>query len=361
MPIFDQGYQHWQGKVSGHAWRWLTITRQGVRAQMKNRYLRVVMLFAWIPALALAGVLIIWGLMEQRAEIVRPWIEAMPIGRQILADPLAFRPVVWGLAYHYFFQVEMFFAMVLVLLAGPNLISQDLRFNAFPLYFARPLRRIDYFVGKLGVIAFFLAAVAILPAILAYFLGICFSLDLKLIVDMLPLVLSGIAYGAVIVMSAGLLMLALSSLSRNSRYVAAFWVGVWFVSSAVAGVVGAIRYDIARSEPRRHNAPHLRNNVDAQKWWQDQQRIQAEFFQKDWSSMISYTANLQRVGRVLMNTDAAWEKMFTLTPGPRDDRFRVQVMGPMYPWYWSAFVLAGLAGLSLWILTARVKSLDRLK
>ena len=43
--------------------------------------------------------------------------------------------------------------MFLVLLVGPELISQDLRFNAMPLYFARPVRRLDYFVGKLGVIA----------------------------------------------------------------------------------------------------------------------------------------------------------------------------------------------------------------
>ena len=41
---------------------------------------------------------------------------------------------------------------LLVLLVGPSLISQDLRFNAIPLYFSRPLRRFDYFVGKLGVI-----------------------------------------------------------------------------------------------------------------------------------------------------------------------------------------------------------------
>ena len=34
MPIFDQGYQHWQGTLSGHAWRWLTITRHGVRVIM---------------------------------------------------------------------------------------------------------------------------------------------------------------------------------------------------------------------------------------------------------------------------------------------------------------------------------------
>ncbi len=32
-----------------------------------------------------------------------------------------------------------------------------------------------------------------------------------------------------------------------------------------------------------------------------------------------------------------------------------------YPWQWSAAVLAGLFVLSLWILTTRVKSLDRLK
>ena len=31
MPIFDQGYQHWSGTLSGHSWRWLTITRHGVR------------------------------------------------------------------------------------------------------------------------------------------------------------------------------------------------------------------------------------------------------------------------------------------------------------------------------------------
>ena len=31
MPIFDQGYQHWSGKLWGHGWRWLAITRHGVR------------------------------------------------------------------------------------------------------------------------------------------------------------------------------------------------------------------------------------------------------------------------------------------------------------------------------------------
>ena len=50
MPIFDQGYQHWQGPLSGHAWRWLAIARHGVRVQMKNRIVFYMVLASWLPA-----------------------------------------------------------------------------------------------------------------------------------------------------------------------------------------------------------------------------------------------------------------------------------------------------------------------
>ena len=49
MPIFDQGYQHWSGELSGHAWRWLAITRHGVRVALKNRFLRLLLIIAWMP------------------------------------------------------------------------------------------------------------------------------------------------------------------------------------------------------------------------------------------------------------------------------------------------------------------------
>ena len=103
--------------------------------------------------------------------------------------------------------------MILIVLVGPNLISQDLRFNALPLYFSRPLRRIDYFLGKLGVIAAILGMVIIVPSIIR--------------LRSWPAVQSrhhdhprhlsdsavpAFAYGLVIVVSAGTLILALSSL-----------------------------------------------------------------------------------------------------------------------------------------------------
>ncbi len=177
MPIFDQGYQHWKGALSGHAWRWLAISRHGLRTQLKGRYVRLLLILAWMPALVLVTVLAMWGLFEQGA--LGAELAAHAQGpRGITDDPHAFRQAIWTLAYSFFFKTELYFIMLLVTLAGPNLISLDLRFNALPLYFSRPLTRLDYFLGKLGVIAALVAAVAVLPAAAAYVLGVCFSLDL---------------------------------------------------------------------------------------------------------------------------------------------------------------------------------------
>jgi len=51
----------------------------------------------------------------------------------------------------------------------------------------------------------------------------------------------------------------------------------------------------------------------------------------------------------------------TYEPGPVNDRRLAEAWTPQYPWTWSAAVLAGLWGLSLCILSLRVKSLDRLR
>jgi hypothetical protein len=48
-------------------------------------------------------------------------------------------------------------------------------------------------------------------------------------------------------------------------------------------------------------------------------------------------------------------------PAPANERRLADEMVPQYPWIWSAGVLAGLLGLSVWTLSTRIKSLDRLK
>src|SRR3954463_13411628 len=212
MPIFDQGYQHWKGPLAGHAWRWLAVARHGVRATLKNRFVRWFLFAAWVPALALVAVLAVWGLLEQQSESVlaflRPLLPAGMIGR-----PQDFRAAVWTIAYSFFFKAELAVPLFPVLSTAPPRVSRDLRFNALPLYFSRPLRRVDYFLGKLGVIVIFLSRIIMLPCVIAYVLGLLFSLDLSILRDTFRLLLSSIAYGVVISISAGLMILALSSLT----------------------------------------------------------------------------------------------------------------------------------------------------
>src|SRR5262249_51879975 len=151
----------------------------------------------------LAGGLTFWGLLEQQSSLLQPFmflLQSLP--EEVRSGPKAYRAAVWAFAFNTFFAVEPFFCMLLVLSVGADLVSQDLRFNAVPLYLSRPLRRLDYFAGKLGVIAVFLAAVAVAPAVAAYALGVAFSFDLGVFRDTWRLLAGSVAFGLVVVLSA---------------------------------------------------------------------------------------------------------------------------------------------------------------
>ena len=151
MPIFDQGYQHWHGRLAGHAWRWLAITRQGVAAAAQEPLASwLVILGACVPAADARGLPGPLGAVRAEVEPARrrSCSSSRTCPRSSGPGPQAYRTTFWTMAFHQFFDVEIFFSMLLVLLVGPDLISQDLRFNAIPLYFSRPVRRIDYFLGQ---------------------------------------------------------------------------------------------------------------------------------------------------------------------------------------------------------------------
>jgi ABC-2 type transport system permease protein len=410
MPIFDQGYQHWDGERSGHLWRWWTISRHGVRAQLRNRFIRLFLIIAYAPALALIGVLAVWGLLEQQAQSVLTFLNHL-LPPEIVAQPQDYRVAVWTIAYSFFFKAELFVTMVMILLVGPNLISRDLRFNALPLYFSRPLRRIDYLLGKLGVVGLFIAAVVIAPAVFAYVLGVGFSFQFRVIQETYPLLGASIVYGLIIMVSAGTLMLALSALSRRSLYVGLTWLGFWIITTTVAGLLTVIHRETIFSQYRNEamtawNKEHPQPKGGFQEHraeWEKYSRAQFQVFSQaqargeaawaevagnDWRPILSYTSNLDRIADLLFHTDAAWvtigreverprrfagpmtalgmsprerAQFAALFEGPVMERRLANRMVAQYPWYWSAGVLVGLLVLSLWILAFRIRSLDRLK
>jgi ABC-2 type transport system permease protein len=371
MPIFDQGYQHWDGKLAGHGWRWLAITRAGVRNGLKGRWVRYLLFVSWVPALALTAFLCAWGLIEQKSPMVATAIQILrTFMPQMVLDPLHYRPVVWRLAYSIFLAAELRFSLIIILLVGPQLISQDLRFNALPLYFSRPLRRMDYFLGKLGVIAVFLGMVVIVPTLIAYFLGMLFSLDLTMIRDTYPILLASLAYGVIITLSAGLFVLALSALSRNSRYVTLMFLGVLLVGAIVSSTLQSVE------QGQRQHAYFQRMGIasmrssrmsreDRMRAYSQMNEVTAEEAMAagatDWRPLVSYVADLSRVGLALLQTPSAWETVSEFQPENYQAQFLQEFEGPQYPWLWSAGVLIGLFGLSACTVNLPIKSLDRAK
>jgi ABC-2 type transport system permease protein len=344
---------------------------------------------SFAPALLLAVAVIVWGLLEQGSSLldpIRPLLEGLP--EEIKAGPKGYRTAFWTMAFSFFFSIQTFFAMILVLVVGPDLISQDLRFNAIPLYFAKPLTRFDYFAGKLGVIGFFLAMVTVVPAAAAWLLGVAFSFELSVLRDTGRILLASIGFGLLLTLSAGTLMLALSSLTRNSRFVGAMFIGLWIVSNMAASVlIQTIGHE--RSEMRRTSVLG-----GLQPFWRAPEGSPES--EPDWSPIVSYTRDLGRVREAMLGTVDARDRFLALAartqeaaggaarevarqsvpfggllprarPAEPDELVLPPPPPPLrleadrYPWTWAAGVLLGLFVLSFWILTTRVKSLDRLK
>jgi hypothetical protein len=192
-------------------------------------------------------------------------------------------------------------------------------------------------------------------------------------------------------LSAGLFVLALSALSRNSRYVALVWLGIWFVSGITSTVLQTVDSQQRRYAYYRQVSvppPDFRNvippagsrastslqdrNLQMQqmqeyraarrKAYTDYQLAELDFSKNDWRPLVSYSANLSRIGQALLGTNETWLHVSQFQPNQQArDQMLATYMGPQYPWYWSAAVLAGIFGLSACILNLSIKSLDRLK
>jgi ABC-2 type transport system permease protein len=134
--IYDIGYQRYEGPRLGRAHAVRTIIAHGLRTAFGiGRGARAKFVPFALVFLALAPA------------VVQAWIGAA-IGDLVRIVSYA----------NYFQQVEVVFLLFCAAQA-PELVSMDQHHKVLPLYFSRPLRRLDYAAGKL--IALFLALFAI--------------------------------------------------------------------------------------------------------------------------------------------------------------------------------------------------------
>ena len=276
MPIHDQSYRRYGGNREAPGAAWLVIARIGIKAALSKRLFLWVMLGAWSQFFVRSGIF---------------YLSANFPSMDILAPSVQ--------TFRQFFEIQWIFVFFVTVYVGAGLIANDRRSNAIQIYLSKPLTRVEYVTGKLGVLVFFLLGVTLLPALALLLVQVMFSASLSFVAENLFLLPAITLYALVQVLLAAFLILALSSLSNSARYAGILYAGVVLFSNAVFRVVQGF------------------TSTTGLAW-------------------LSFQANQDQIGDVIFRLPTRFES----------------------PWFMSALMIFVVIGLSAWVLERRVRGVE---
>ena len=215
MPIHDQSYRRYGGARQPAQRAWLVIARAGIKTYIRRRVLLGLLFGAWIPVIGrLIGFYFAQNIEQARA-ILGPSAETF---RTVMSE-------------------QNFFVFVIAVYVGSGLIALDRKANALQIYLSKPLTRLDYLAGKMTILASFLLAVTWAPTMFLLLGQILLSGSFSFAQANITLFPSITVFAAIEIFVVCCAVLALSSLTTSTRYVAVMFAGVMFFSEAVYGTL----------------------------------------------------------------------------------------------------------------------------
>jgi ABC-2 type transport system permease protein len=218
MPIHDQGYRRYGGSRAAIGRGWAVIARNGIRSLFAKRTFVGLLLLAWSPFVVRA---------------VQVYIAANFAQAQALLG-------VKAETFREFLDQQSVFVFFVTIYVGAGLIANDRRANALQVYLSKPLTRAEYVAGKLAILFLFLTLVTWTPAISLLIVQIMFAGSFTFIRDNIFLLPAITLFSLLQVLLASMTMLALSSLSKSSRFVGVMYAGLIFFTAAIFQVVRGI-------------------------------------------------------------------------------------------------------------------------
>lgn len=221
--VREKGYHHWEGQLQDKSRAFWPITRTGIKLAFQRKRFKFLFAVSFMPAITFAvGVYI-----SERLEDFK--FMAQGAERTLQVNPGFFRT---------YLSLDFIFFMILLLMAlgGAGLIADDFRHKAIQLYFARPLTRLDYLLGKAGVVMFFVGLLTLVPALILFLLKLLFSGSFKFFLDYPWVPLSIIIYSAFLMVFFTCYVLLASSVSKNRNYVIALIFAVYYLSEIARGI-----------------------------------------------------------------------------------------------------------------------------
>jgi ABC-type transport system involved in multi-copper enzyme maturation permease subunit len=217
-PIHDQSYRRYAGTKRPLGQSWAVIAGTGIRSMLARKWFLALLLFAWIPFIVRTVQIYAVTMYPTAGQVV-------PVDAKMFMQ---------------FVEQQGLFIFFVTVFVGSGLIAADRRANALQVYLSKPLLRMEYIAGKLAILATFLTFVTIVPALLLIVLQVSFSGSLEFLRNNLFLIPAVVLASLTRVIVSSFAMLALSSLSKSTRYVAILYAGIIFSTEAVFGVLFAI-------------------------------------------------------------------------------------------------------------------------
>ena len=210
MPIHDQGYRRYAGARAAVGRAWQVIAGAGIRSVVTKRAFIALMLFAWTPFVVRAVQIYVSANFQQAA---------------FLAPK--------GETFREFLETQDIFVFFVTIWVGAGLIANDRRANALQLYLSKPLSAAEYVVGKLAILFVFLIFVTWAPAMGLLLVQAIFAGSFTFIRNNAYLLPAITLFSLAQVLLASTTMLALSSLSKSSRFVGVMYAGLVFFTAAL--------------------------------------------------------------------------------------------------------------------------------
>lgn len=231
MGIREQGYRHWNGTYTGHAWRWWTVCKQGLRTTIYNKMrlfgLLLLIVISWIYHFFL-GVSLYLG------DIGGGFDRTVDADQILRGGFGGFGGLFWGVKFHLVI-VPLFVAVV----ASP-VVANDLRTNALYIYLAKPMRRIDYIVGKFAAVFLWALPVTVFPMLFAWFMAQSASSAQLQIKHPGEILAEALVAELAVVLVLTTIAVAVSSLTKRWTLAFLAFTGVyyitWFLSDFLQGV-----------------------------------------------------------------------------------------------------------------------------
>jgi len=212
--IIAHRYRKFGGETSGRLGIIRNIVSTEIAKTLRNKWILVVMILCWLFVIFLMLVFSIFLIID-------------PPGDGALDGDL----------FLTFYSITFYFVILFAAMLGGRLITDDLTYNLLPLYFSRPMTKLDYLVGKFLTMSFFLSTVTVFPVTFLFILAVGTSgNDFHWVMDQMWL-LGGIwLHGGLVVITFSVISSAFSSLTRKANWAMAGTL-VLLVSTEIAGVV----------------------------------------------------------------------------------------------------------------------------